>query len=142
MSVFCVLECFATAVATVSGKNVSLEKQECFATAVATFFRPASKEGKGAPTQRGSGSVEGEMLYHTLSLTTKGVKERAILISYSLPSTSADSPSCRGRLLPPFICANLIGIEYPKLPPLGGITASADDRRKPVTAQSFSVKRK
>jgi len=49
-------EYFATAVATVSGKDVLLKKQECFATAVATFFRPASKEGKGAPTQRGSGS--------------------------------------------------------------------------------------
>ena len=52
--------------------------EEYFATAVATFFRPASKEGKGAPTQRGSGSVEEEILYFTLSLTTKGVKERAI----------------------------------------------------------------
>jgi len=109
---------------------------------VATFFRPASKEGKGAPTQRGSGSVEEETLYFTLSLTTKGVKERAILNFHFLLSTSADSPSRRGRLLPPFICANLIGIEYPKLPPLGGITASADDRRKPVTAESFSAKRK
>ena len=97
--------------ATVLGKDVLLEKQEYFATAVATFFRPASKEGKGAPTQRGSGSVENEIMYVTLSLTTKGVKERAILNSRFLLSTSADSPSRRGRLLPPFIRANLGIIE-------------------------------
>ena len=77
----------------------------------ATFFCPETKEGKNSPTQRGSGSVENEIMYVTLSLTTKGVKERAILNSYFLLSTSADSPSCRGRLLPPFICANLGGIE-------------------------------
>ena len=109
---FCVLKYFATAVAGFSCnfvlfRSASSCRAEYFATAVATFFRPASKEGKGAPTQRGSGSVEEEILYFTLSLTTKGVKERAILNFYYLLSTSADSPSCRGRLLPPFICANL-----------------------------------
>ena len=64
--------------AAVSGKDVLLEKQEYFATAVATFFCPETKEGKNSPTQRGSGSVENEIMYVTLSLTTKGVKERAI----------------------------------------------------------------
>ena len=65
-----------------------------------------------------------------------------IFNSRFLPSTSADSPSCRGRLLPPFVRANLGCIEHSKLPPLGGITASADDRRKSVTAQSFNAYRK
>ena len=46
-----------------------------------TFFWHAPKEGKNAPTQRGSGSVE--VLYYTnlLALTTNGVKAQILLNS-------------------------------------------------------------
>ena len=54
---------------------------ESFASAEATFFRPASKESKGAPTQRGSGSVEVLYCTNLLALTTNGVNAQTLLNS-------------------------------------------------------------
>ena len=78
-----------------------LKQKGDFAAAAATFFRPASKEGKGAPVQRGSGSFGNKQSKTRLTLTTNGVRVRATARKTIAIPNSADPPSCHGRLLPP-----------------------------------------
>ena len=60
-----------------------------------------NKSTKNSPLKRRDGSVEVTLTSNLLALNTNGFKAQSLPNLFSQSQPCADSPSCRGRLLPP-----------------------------------------